>query len=348
MQTRKTTRGTRTKLSTFMADLRSEVRFNLNNFNSKSIGFVFNELSQLEETPITYPIIHSLSTSYLPDSFEVFQDNLVSIKIGNNLFAYVMVNPRHPTVFSTRQLHKKPFTGTSAFCLKNGTQISKPSFTLLDFGRIIKSAVRTDGKIIYSEVNAKNFVFSRVFSINLFGKGKEEVTSLFSINQQKTFSNIPSKVFLKTIRNSKRNFYPSFDCGQRKNISFNGSRTWKVISHGTFFDDRLGFSLLDDSTGLFDTSNSKLAPQASCFDFSIDKRMKLDVILNLSTPSLIDAELKTFFIQEQSSVNIRVSSDFNFGCCSAEHTDSKQEQVFKGMASPSMISIMGIRIGETL
>lgn len=45
MGTSKTTKGTRTNLSTFMADLRSEVRFNLDDFNSQPIGFVSDEAS---------------------------------------------------------------------------------------------------------------------------------------------------------------------------------------------------------------------------------------------------------------------------------------------------------------
>jgi len=86
MGTRKTTRQTRTKLTASMADLRSVVRLNPNNFDSFSFSFVLDKALQLEETPIANPIVHSLSSPLFSYTFEVFHYNLVSIEIGNNVF----------------------------------------------------------------------------------------------------------------------------------------------------------------------------------------------------------------------------------------------------------------------
>ena len=62
---RKTTFGTRTKLTTPVADLGSIVRFNSIDNNSISFSFILDKRLQLIETPITnYPIINNPNFNY--------------------------------------------------------------------------------------------------------------------------------------------------------------------------------------------------------------------------------------------------------------------------------------------
>ena len=341
METTKTTIGTRTNLTTFMADLRSHEWINFHNFNSQSFSFVLNETLQLIETPIANPIIHNFSPSDFSDSFQVFHNNFVSIKIGNNVLADVMVYPSHEPFLSTRDFLQQSLSGICAFGLKFASQEFEFPFCLLDNAGIEKPAVRCNGKVIYSEVNAKNFVLSRVSDINFFGKCKDKITSAFSINHQKAFSNIPSKILLETIWNRKRNLNTTFDCSQRQNIVFEGSRTRKIISHTAMIDNRFTFHSFDNSTSLFDTSDCKLRLQTFCFDIGIDKRMKLDVVLDSSLPSLIDTELQTLFVKEQSPINNRISFQLNFNTCSAQHRNTEQKQLFKDYAGLSCGDING-------
>ena len=145
---RKATFGTRTKLTASVADLGSVVRLNSLNYNSISFSFVLNETLQLVETPITDPIVHSFTTPLLSYAFEVFHNDLVSIKAGNNLFTDVMIHPSHVAVFSSRKLFEKPYGTPSAFGLKFTTQEPKPSFSLLNLSGIEKMAVRSDCQVI--------------------------------------------------------------------------------------------------------------------------------------------------------------------------------------------------------
>jgi hypothetical protein len=102
---RKTTlRGTRTKLTTSMADLGCVVRLDPINNNSLSFSFISDEVLQLEEAPITKNPVHLPAFSLFPDTFKVFHHNLVSVEIGNNVFAYTMVYVLYPTSFPTTRL----------------------------------------------------------------------------------------------------------------------------------------------------------------------------------------------------------------------------------------------------
>src|SRR3990167_3328334 len=167
MGTGKTTRQSGTKLTASMAHFGSICRFNPDKFNAFSFSFVLDKTLQLEETPITNPIVHSPASPLFPYSLEVFHHNPVSVKLGNNLLADVVVYPLHPTVFSPRELLEKPFAGTSAFALEFASQIFEFSFDLLDFSGIKKLAVGSDCQVIDSDINAKNSVRTRAFDIKI-------------------------------------------------------------------------------------------------------------------------------------------------------------------------------------
>jgi hypothetical protein len=326
----KTCRRTRTECSTFGTDLGSIVRLDLDNFNAFSFGFVLDETLQLEETPITNPIVHNLSSPLFSDTFEVFHKYLVSIEFGNNAFADVMINPSHPTSFLSRDFAEQSLTGFCAFGLKNGTQVFEFSFDLLDFGRIIKPAIRTDSKIVYSEVDAKNSTLDiRAIGSNLFRECEQEEASTFFINSEKALSDIPTEIFFVTFRDSEWDFNSAFDCSKTKNIVFEGCRTREIISHRTSVDDWFGLGFLDHSTGLFDTSDSKLALQSITFERGIYKWMEFDVIPYLVVPCSINTKLQSFSIDFESFYYLISCSNLNFSCCPDVHNGCKEQPIFK-------------------
>jgi hypothetical protein len=285
---------------------------------------------KLIEAPVANPIVHSLSSSLFSDTFEVFHDNLISIEIGNNVFADIMVIPSHePLLFST-QLFEKPFGTSSAFSLKFTTQIFELSFDLFNFCRIIKLAVRCDSEVIYSEVDAKNSILDiRAIGSNLFRECEQEETSAFFINPEKTLSDIPTEIFFVAIKNSKWDFNSAFDSSQRQDIILERSRTREIISHGTSVNDWFTFSFLDHSTSLFDTSDSELALQSITFESGINRRMEFDVIPYLIFPSSINAELQPFSIDFESINYLSSCLNLNFSCCSDVHNGCKEQPIFK-------------------
>lgn len=324
--------GTRTQLSTTRTDLASVVRLDPNNFNSFSFSFVLDKTLQLIKTPVTNPIIHNPSSMLFPNTFEVFHHNLVSVKVGNNTFTYVMIVPSHKPLLSSRDFFKQSSRTSCAFGLEFTTQIFELPFNLLYFSTIIKPTVTTDGKIIYSEVNTQNNVLRTTVLLNgsnLFRECEQEETPAFFINPKQTFLNIPIEVFFVTSGNSEWNLYSSFDSSQTQNIVLERSTAREVISHTYSVDSWFRFSFLDHSTGLFDTSYSELALQSSLSQGFIDKRMEFNVIFNLSFPCLIDTELQSFSIDIEGFNYSWSRIDSNLCSYSCSHKDNEIVELFK-------------------
>ena len=342
---RKKTFGTRTQLSTFGADLGSIIRFDSNNFNSISFSFILDKILQLIETPIANPIIHSLSSPDFSNSFEIFHYNLVSIKTGNNFLADVMINPSHKPSFSARDFFKQSSGTSCAFSLKFTSQELEFPFNLLDFRGFEEFIVRSDSKILYAEVNAKNSMRTRDFDINLFSKSEHEKTSAFLINPQQTLANLPSEVLDVTIRNIDIKLLSSFNCGNAKNFIFEGSRARKVISHRNIFNVWFCFGSFNHPASLFNTSNRKLSSQSFFTQRNIDKWVQFNIIPNLSLPSLIDTELQSFGINPKSSNYLFSWLNPNLNCCSSPHCIKSNIQDYLNISEgsiPPLTKVSGI------
>lgn len=326
-------RRTRTKLSTSGTDLGSVVRFDSNNFNSFSFGFVLDKILKLIETPVAYPIVHPLSSTLISYSFQVFHNNLVSVEIGNNVFAYIVVYPSHVTSFSSREIFEKSLAGTSAFGLQFVTQMFELPFSLLDVSRIIKPAVRTDGKVVYSEVNAQNNVLRTVVLLsgsNLFRECEEKETSAFLIHSQKAFINFPVEVISITRRDIEVELLPIFEQPQNKSVAFEISTSWKIVSDRSSFYDWIGFSLLDHATSLSYTSDSYLSWEfESLPDCMVDGIMELEVLSYFMLPSIINAELQCFGVSPNSGNYLWSWIDSNFGSYNNSHKNYKTLDIFK-------------------
>ena len=329
-------RGTRTKGSTFGTDLGSVVRFDSDYFNTFSFSFVLDKTLQLEETPITNPIIHSLSSPLLSYAFEVFNNNLVSIKSGNNVFTDVVINPSHITCFSSAYLLEKTFGGKSAFALEFTTQELELPFCLFDFCRTKKPIIACDCKFVYSEVNTENKLRSVVYSIDLFGECEQKESSALFINSQETFSwTAPTnKIFFVTIRNSDCSFLPAIQCFIDEHFSFESCTSWEIVSNTCSFDDRLGFGFFNISASLAYTGNCQLRwqfePQSKVF---IDDVMQFDVIPYFMFPSSINTELQCFSVDRKSINYIGCSWNFDFGCYNTSHNTEEDVSIFKSFGN---------------
>ena len=343
----KTTFKARTKNATLVTDLASVIRLDLNHANSFSFSLILNETLKLEKTPITNPVIQDSSSSLFSDAFEVFQNNLITIESGNNVFANVMINPSHVTVFSATNLPKKSFAGTSAFCLKNGTQVFKLSLGLLDFTAIIKPAVRCDGEVVYSEVNTQNSVLqARAFGIDFFGECEQEKSPAFFVHSQQAFADLPTEVLFVTSRNTKRCFKSSFDCADTQNIILETSTAWEVITHTATINHRLAFGFCNHTARLFNASNCKLGGQGFS-DVRINEWVKFDVISDFVLPSNINTILQTFSVGFDSADYCSVCLNFDFGSCSCLHNKAYVQGVFKPYEWLSSVQCKEVKSGNS-
>ena len=333
MATKTTLRKTRTELTAPVADLGSVVRFNPINNNSFSFSFVLNETLRLEETPITQNPIHFFPLSLFPDAFQVFHHNLVSVKVGNNIFAYTAVDVLHPTSFPTTKLFKQSLSRPCAFRLKLGTQIFELPFGLLGLCRIIKPAVRTDGEVVYSEVNAQNNVLRSVVllsGINLFRKCEQKETSPSFIHTQETFGDFPTKIFSITDRNIRFGLLPTIKQSQDQSVAFDVCTSWEVIPNRSSFDSWFGFSLLDHATSLSHTSDSYLCREFETLsDSVIDGIMEFEVLSDFVFPSIINTELQGFSVSLDSSNYLWSWIDTDFCSNYASHSSCKTQLLYK-------------------
>lgn len=328
METTETTMQTRTKMSTSMTDSGSVVRSNSNDFNPFHLCLVLDKVLQLVKTPVVNPIVHPSSTILFSDSFEIFHYNLVAFESSNNILTYVMINPSHPTSFSSRQLSKKPLTGMSAFSLEFFPQIPKLFFDLLNLCRIVKSIIRSDCKVVYSEVNTKNKLRSVVDSIDFFRECKKEESSALFVYTQKTFTDFPIKILFIALRNIKNKGLLDFKQSQDKSIPFDISISREIELNRSFAYYRFSFGFFDNSTSLFNTGNSKLR-RKSLSERSVSKRVEFDIIFDFMFPSLIDTKLQTFSIDLDSSKNFRGCNNLGFSCNNTSHDDMDTEKIFK-------------------
>jgi len=352
MGTNKRSIGTRTQLSAFGADLGSEIRSNSDNFNTFSFSLILDKTLQLIKTPVTNPIVHSSSSSHFSYSFEVFHNNLISIEIGNDCLTYVMIYPLHKTVFSSRQLLEKSFAGTSAFALKFGTQIFEFSFNLFDFTTVEKFIIRSDCKVVYSEINAKNSILEvRALSIDFFGKTKQKETSSFSIHSQKTFSDVPSiEILFITFWNNNIKLLPSFDCKYAQNIIFERSTPVKIIPHTAMINNWFRLCSFNHTAGLLDTNNSQLTWESSFTQGFINEWMKFYIITDSPFPSLIDTELQTLTINFDGSDYFIGCSNLDFGYGSNFHSFDKYSDFINLMEGsfPPNPEGMGIQTAQVI
>jgi hypothetical protein len=317
--TNKRITNTRTKMSTFGTNLGSIVRFNLNKLNSLSFSFVLDKTLQLKKTPIANPIVHSPSEISFSNPLKVFHNNLISIKIGNDCLADVMINPSHkPSLFS-RNLFQESSGTSSAFALEFTSQEFEFPFNLFDLRRVEELPVRSNSEIINPQVHTQNSLRNRALGRKFLGECEKEEIFTFRINPQKDFINLPTKIIFKTIRNSEWNFNSSIYCGDAQNIILEREASWIIVSNRTEFNNGFIFRFLNHSTSLFNTSNRQLSRKSKFFQSQINKWMKLDIIHNSHLPSLINTELQSFFIDSNSSNNLFSWFNSNLSCCSVSH-----------------------------
>src|SRR3989344_5258662 len=196
MGTNKKTFGTRTNISTFGTGFRSMIRTDFNNSLTIHNPFIFNKSLELIEAPIMQPVI-KFPSSISPYSFDILHYNSSFFTI-NNLFADVVVNPSHPTVFSSRNFLQKSFTGESAFRLKFSPQTLKHNFSSFNLLAVEKLLVGSNCNIVDSNINSKKSV-KKFWSDDVFGQNNMQ--KQFFFENQISRTGFPIKILPIVFRN---------------------------------------------------------------------------------------------------------------------------------------------------
>jgi len=301
-----------------MADrtgLRSISRININYPNSFSQSFVFNKTLQLSESPLMNPFIVFNCCS---NSFKVFHDDYIAIiKSFNNSFANVVILQSHKPIPSARNSFKLSLTGSGAFRLKNRNE-----FIMFDSQMFNtpskKFAIRSDCNFIDTAVHSKNFEMLVRSPRAFCGECEDKETSVFAVNSQQAFNNLPVKIFQSIIRNLNRNFNSALNSGDAQNIIFKRETSWGVIPNRNSFNKGFSFGFFNHSTSLFNTRDSKLRRQSKTSNLLIDKRMEFYIIPNLHFPSFINTQLNPLLVKFSSFDNQIINFQF-YGNASNQH-----------------------------
>jgi len=254
-----------------------------------------------------------------------------------------MVYPNHITSFPTTKLFQQSLSRPCAFSLKFITQIFESPLDLLDFNRIIKPAVRSDSKVIYSEVNAQNNGLRTVVllsGIDLFRECEQEKTSTFLIHSEKTLRYVPFEISVVTFRDIQVKLFPAFKQSQREDISFDIGTSGEVVSDTCSLYNWFGFGFFDHTTSLFDTSDCQLGRQCLS-EMLICRWMQFDIIPDFVLGRNINTELQYFSVRFDSSNYLWSWIDSDFGSCNSSHLIGEYIGTYK--VSPPTAKAVGIR-----
>ena len=295
MQTRKKIKVSRTNLSTVGTDLGSYIRIDKENSFSLSFSLVFDKALKLIKTPTIQPSIESLSHKFVPAlsySFKVLQYKCVSR--SNNLLADYMINSTHVTFLPSRNSFKLSLRRLCAFTLEFSPQI----LVLHNFGLMTAKnlTIRTDSKVIYSDINTQNLISTRIKGFDIFREC--DVKKQYSFSVFNNFKSLvsPIKIFPIIFRNSYGNIFSLSWCksgnsnlikGKRKEISV---ETYRTRFYNRFLFKLSGFKIFRSFSNSF-TGKISREPLSQIF---INKMMELESIAYLGFKTLINSILYRF------------------------------------------------------
>jgi hypothetical protein len=333
MGTNKTTRITRTKLSTVGTGLRSHIWINQDKFLSNHFSFVSNHLLKLSERPVVNPPVcrfsFSVFCSAFPDVSQVFHNKDISYPI-DYLSANIVIEPSHITFLSSREGFKPSLSRLCAF----GLEFSSQPLKLLDFSLMSFEELPfgSDCNVVYTQVNAdrSNLRVTKV-SRDFLGNNYIEEPLSFSFNQH-SFLKFPIRIFKVIFGNVQRNIH-SFGVGSDSD-RFIGhlERSQSLVKQEwSRFNNRFAsfqlFRRLSYLKSLSQSFDSKLRFKVELLPQSfVDMLMQFKLMLNVIMPSIITRKLNGFEIGVRNIFNMWQFSQRNFHCDS--HIESKTEQVF--------------------
>lgn len=333
MRTKKITLGfPGTEFPATMTDFGGIIRFNPDNLDSLSFRFVLDEELQLIVTPVADPIIHAFPPVLFPYSFEVFHNYFGRSATIDYRFAYAVVGISHEPSFFSAHLLEETFSGLRAFGLQLTAQILVFPLDLFCFGGTKKPAVGSDGEVVYSEVNAKNKSLRTTVQccgIDLFRERENEKASTFFVYPEQTLRYVPTKIFFVALRDNERDFDPAINSGETQEIVFHRSGTREIVSHADVVDGRLGFSFLDHTASLPDTSNGELCLQPCVSEILVYKWLELEGVLDLVFPSRINAYFQALRIYFEGPDYFWMRTNLDFSTSSCSHTENETQQLYK-------------------
>jgi hypothetical protein len=297
--------------------------------------FIFNELSQLESTPITYSSIKDSASVPFTYSCQILHNKECSnFNTFNNLFAYYMVHIASKPFLSAFKHFQMFFGRFCAFTLKPCFKASEPINMMFDTAEEL--SVAGNSKMVDTQVNTNNRFDRANVDVNLISNTKMEIE--FSTSQKQfTFSNVPFSIFGEVFRDSDWYLNPSINCANAQNIVFNGETSWWVIPDATI-KDWLGLRLFTAFISTFDCSYNQLRLELWEFNphIFINSIIKPEIGF-ISFPTNINSIVDSIRIDRKSVPDGNIIYNLDFDSGSILHIHIKTPIVYKPYASLSSV-----------
>lgn len=329
-----------------ITSLRCVSGIDINNPNSFSESLVFNKELKLSKSPLVNPFI---IFSCCSDANQIFHNNNISfIQSTNNSLADFMIFQSHKLSPSTRNSFKLSLGRLRAFRLKLSNKfimLDSKIFKILS----IEFIVGSDCNFIDTAVHSKNFEMLVRSPRAFCGECENKEHPIFVINFQKTFNNLPVKIFQSIIGNFYRNLNSAFNCRNTQNIILEGKTSWRIVSNGTEFNKWFVLGFLNHPTSLFNTRDRKLSRKSKSSQIRVNKRVEFDIISDSHLPSFINTELESLLVEFNSFDNQIINFQLNRNTSNQHHNNIKKQDYLNiyilnfGGIYPPKHECMGIR-----
>lgn len=282
---------------------------------SKSLSFIFKEIPELPETPITQEFVEPLSVLLLSPDIQLLQDKKVGIAFGN-LFANAVVDITHKPSFPSTETFKMSLGGTGAFTLQACFQPLVFSFDCSNVTAVEEFIAAGDYRIDDSPIYSNNPCW--------IGSGRtvclsDEIkirSSVLDVENRTTYS--PVDILLEVIRNGNIDFDSAECCRQGYNSTIQKRLESIVIKPDSgkfpFLRQSSQFLTFKHLTGLISSRTDeatiklgKLLPNVS-----VSGLMKFCFVISSHIKSFFDTNITRYIIEPYSILNAVIQRRLEF------------------------------------
>jgi len=171
-------------------------------------SLVSEELPELVVSPVATHPVELSSFSPVSDIFKLFHSEETE-RFLNYSLTEAVVEISHEPSLPSRKSFEFSLSGTGAYGLELLPQISIPSLDTSDFVRSNNSVIRTNSKIIDSQIYSKNFFVFALSNDSIFNNSFDSAN--LSMNTDNNTLNLPGKIFVKIFRDINRILLSAFN-----------------------------------------------------------------------------------------------------------------------------------------
>lgn len=263
-------------------------------------GFVFEKGLQLCKSPRVQLPVESSAFVFADMLYVLHSENVAMFKPFNDFLAHLMVGASHESCPSAREPLEMPLGGLRTFALQGSDE--RLVLSHLRDDTAVESAIRRNGKVLYSDIDAQNSPMSSRAKrhVNVFGKAKMKEGSVLLVNCQYAFPDVPSLILGCVAWHLNREFLATMDSGNAEDAVLVGEAPRRIVFHKSSLDNRPALGFLDHSAGLLDASTGELRMKAENTNMFVGQCVKYVRVLDMMFPGSVNTVLERICINRNS------------------------------------------------